>query len=90
MTSVTVRVSTETQERIRRISKDQQKSVSEVIAEAVRTYEDNLFWDAYDRSAAELRADSADSNAWREYKADMTAFDGTLQDGLKDDPWNNG
>jgi predicted transcriptional regulator len=40
MTSVTVRVSTEIQERIRRISKNQQKSVSDIIAEAVRTYED--------------------------------------------------
>lgn len=35
MTSVTVRVSTEIQERICRISENQQKSVSEVIAEAV-------------------------------------------------------
>ncbi len=87
MTSVTVRVSTEIQERIRRISENQQKSVSEVIAEAVRIYEDRLFWDAYGRSAAELHTDSS---AWREYKADMTAFDGTLQDGLKADLWNNG
>lgn len=62
MTSVTVRVSTEIQERICRISENQQKSVSEVIAEAVRIYEDNLFWDAYDRSASELHADSS---AWR-------------------------
>lgn len=87
MTSVTVRVSTEIQKRIRHIFENQQKSVSEVVTEAVRTYEDNLFWDAYDRSAAELRADS---NAWPEYKADMTAFEGTLQDGLKDDLWKNG
>jgi Arc/MetJ-type ribon-helix-helix transcriptional regulator len=86
MTSVTVRVSTETQDKIRRISRDQHKSVSDIIAEAVQHYEDTLFWDAYDRSAAELRADP---DAWDRYKEDMTAFDGTLQDGLKDDPWNN-
>ncbi len=84
MVSVTVRVSSETQERIRRISENQHRSVSEIIAAAIDSYEDTLFWDAYDRSTAELRADP---EAWAAYKKDMAAFDGTLQDGLKDDPW---
>lgn len=78
----TVRIDDSTHERLKSISSEDDVSITDLIARAVETLERNRFWRQYaqqlaDRSPEEIAEDQEELEAW----------DGTLMDGLENEPY---
>jgi hypothetical protein len=56
--------------------------MTDVLDDAVETYERRMFLEGLNRDFAALRADR---NAWNQELAERADWDATLADGLKDD-----
>ena len=83
--SVSVRVDRTTYERARRLAAEENQSITEVIAEAMKVAEERRFWRAYQEALARLRNDA---QAWASYAEESTELEGTLADGLEpDEDW---
>ena len=84
--SVSVRVDRGTYERVRRLAEQDDRSITEVIAEAVKEAEERRFWREYRDGVARLKADP---DAWASYEAESRELEGTLADGLEpDEDWS--
>jgi hypothetical protein len=84
--SVSVRLDSPTYERVRRLAKQQDVSISRAIARAVEVAEREAFWRAYHEDLARLKNDPA---AWAAYEAETRELEGTLADGLEpDEDWS--
>ena len=82
MVSTSVRIDEKTLATVRELSKSEQKSIGQVIAEAVKRYEDEKFWKEMHEGFARLRADTA---AWDEYQHDLAQWETLSNDGLEDE-----
>ena len=83
--SVSVRVDRGTYERARRLAEEGDRSITEVIAEAVKEAEERRFWREYQDGMARLKADP---KAWASYVEEGRELEGTLADGLEaDEDW---
>lgn len=80
MTATTVRIDSETRNRLAKIAKAQNRSMTQIAAEAVAKYEDELFWAKAREGYERLNADPEDRAA---YDAEMALWDTALSDGLE-------
>ncbi len=78
----TVRVEPKLHAILRALSAAEQRSISQVIEEAVDRYQKENFWQAMHDGFARLRADPV---AWREYQADAALWESAIGDGLDDE-----
>ena len=78
----TVRVEPKLHATLRALAKDEQRSISQVIADAVDRYQNEKFWQAMHEGFARLRADPV---AWRAYQEEAALWDSASGDGLEDE-----
>ncbi len=78
----TVRVEPKLHATLRALSDAEQRSISQVIEEAIDRYQKEKFWKAMHEGFARLRADPA---AWNEYQAEAALWDSVSGDGLEDE-----
>jgi predicted transcriptional regulator len=77
--STTVRVDTDTRNRINALAQAAGISSSELLARALAAYEERTFWSAFEAAAADLRADP---EAWAKEQDERAAWDQAVGDGL--------
>jgi predicted transcriptional regulator len=83
--SVSVRVDRGTYDRVRRLAAEDDRSITEVIAAAVKEAEERRFWRAYQEGLARLKADP---KAWAGWVEESRELEGTLGDGIEpDEDW---
>ena len=78
----TVRIEPTLHDKLRALSAAEQRSISQVIEEAIDRYEKDKFWTAMHEGFAQLRADP---EAWGEYQDEAALWDSVSGDGLKDE-----
>jgi hypothetical protein len=66
---------------LRALSEAEQRSMSQVIEDAVDRYQKAKFWQAMHDGFVRLRADP---EAWSEYQAEANLWDSASNDGLED------
>ena len=84
MAMTTVKISTETRDKLANLAAARKRPMSEVLAEIVERERRRAFLEEANAAYARLRADP---EAWADYQAEIRSMEGTLMDGLKDDPW---
>lgn len=82
MAATSVRVDPHTHSLLRELSEQEQKSIGQVVSEAVETYRKDKFWrelhEDYDRL-------NADPEAWQDYQDELALWDSTSNDGLEEE-----
>ena len=78
----TVRVGPKLHATLRPLAEAEQRSISQVIADAVDRYQKEKFWQAMHEGFARLRADPV---AWSEYQDEAALWDSASGDGLEDE-----
>ena len=78
----TVRVEPKLHATLRALALAEQRSISQVIEEAIDRYQTDAFWRAMHDGFARLRADPA---AWRDYQDEAALWDTASGDGLEDE-----
>lgn len=82
--SVTIRIPEAAHAVARRLAESGNRSIGDIIAEALTRYEEEQWWADVHASYARLRADPAAS---AEYDAEMALWDTALLDGLDEWPY---
>lgn len=82
--STTIRVSRDTRARLAKLAEQAGTPMTAIVDQAVDRLERHRFFEELNRQVAALRADPV---AWAEYEAERAEWDGTLMDGLRDDPY---
>lgn len=80
--TTTVRVTRETQAKLRAISEESGASIQEIIDEAVEAYRRRRIHEQANESYAALRQNP---ERWQEYTDEFEAWDATLMDGLEEE-----
>ena len=80
--TTTIRVSTETHQRLSELAQQLDLPLQEATARAVRLLADQIFWQQTNAAYTALRADKAAS---AEFDGEVAAWDATLLDGLEDE-----
>lgn len=80
-TTTTIRVSTETHQRLTILAQKLNMPLQEATARAVSLLADQLFWQESNAAYSALRDDPVASAA---FDAEISAWDATLPDGLED------
>ncbi len=83
MGTATIRVQTKTRDRLQQLAEARKQSISTIVEEAVSQYDDATFWAEYQEKIETVRADPAH---WSALRDDIKVFEGTLLDGLHDEP----
>jgi len=78
----TVRVEPKLHTTLRALSNAEQRSISQVIEDAIDRYQKENFWKAMHEGFSRLRADPA---AWSEYQDEAALWDSAVGDGLEDE-----
>lgn len=81
--STSIRVSQETHEKLKELAANEHQALGDMIDRLMDTYQQQAFRRAVHESFRGLREDPAEREA---YLIDMAAWDGTLMDGLEDEP----
>src|SRR5205814_1999129 len=84
MESRTIRVSKKTLEAIRELAEKSETTMTAIVEAAVREYEIKKYWEEYYADYAALKANP---ESWAEFQAELSEWDCTLADGLKDLPY---
>jgi len=84
MTSTTVKLPKEAHGTLARLAADRNEPMSRVLVGLIERERRERFFDAADAAYDRLRADPA---GWADYQAEIRSLEGTLMDGLEDDPW---
>jgi predicted transcriptional regulator len=84
MDSYTIRVNKKTLDAIKELAEKAETTMTAIVEAAVREYEIKKYWEEYYADYAALRADP---QAWAEFQAELSEWDCTLMDGLKDLPY---
>lgn len=83
MATTTVRIDSKTRSSLAKMAKAQNRSMTQIAAEAVAKYEDDLFWAKAREGYERMNADPEDRAA---YDAEMALWDTALGDGLEGVP----
>ena len=78
----TVRVKPKVHATLRALSDAEQRSIGQVIEDAVDRYQKEKFWKAMHEGFARLRADPV---TWSEYQVEAALWDSVIGDGLEDE-----
>ena len=84
MAAVTVKLPVEAHAKLAELAAARKRSMGDVLADLIEREQRRAFLQAANEDIARLRADPA---AWADYQAEVRSMDGTLMDGLEDDPW---
>ena len=84
MATVTVKIPSDAHAKLGSFAAADKRPMGEILADLIEGERRRRFWEEYDRSIARLRADP---EAWADYQAEIRSMEGTLMDGLEDDPW---
>jgi predicted transcriptional regulator len=84
MSTVTIRIADETHATLRQLAREQGRTIAQVANEAIDQYAREQFLAGLNEDYARLQADPA---AWADWQAELKSLEGTLMDGLEDDPW---
>ncbi|MFI5003579.1 MAG: hypothetical protein ACHQE6_01065 [Solirubrobacterales bacterium] len=79
--TATIRVQPETRERLKRLSRSRGLSTPDLLESLVRRAEDDQLLAEHEAALDRVMADPTQAEA---YRSELSAWDGTLQDGLKD------
>lgn len=79
MATTSVRVDPATHAMLRDISQQEEKSIGQVVTEAVEHYRKDKFWRELEEDYARL---NADPDAWQDYQNELALWDSTSNDGL--------
>jgi hypothetical protein len=79
--TLTIRISRSTHDLLRELARRSDRSMVQLVDEAVRDYQRKRFWDDYQASYTALKADS---RAWAEYQEEVGAWEATIADGLEE------
>lgn len=82
MPGSSVRVENATIVKLRAISKNEKRPISQIVTDLVKKYEKDKFWREMHESFARLREDPV---AWKEYQDELTLWDSTTGDGLENE-----
>ncbi len=85
MASTTVRVSEPSHVLLRALAERCQKSMQQVIAEALEAYHKQLFWTQANHEFEHIRNDP---EAWQEEQEEQRLWDQTVGDGLDEEDWS--
>jgi hypothetical protein len=80
-TTTTIRVRTETRERLKRLSRHRGVSTPDFLDSLVRQAEDDQLLADHEAAMDRIMADPGQAES---YRAELSAWDGALRDGLKD------
>jgi hypothetical protein len=83
MESVTIRVSRSTHEILRALAAKGGATITAVVDEAARELQRKRFWEDFNATCAELKADPV---AWAELQREDAAWEKTSADGLEEQP----
>lgn len=81
--ATTVRVDEKLHRILREISEREQRSIGDVMTEAIEQYRRAKFWEQVRLDYERLRADP---EAWSEYQKEIAAWDALSDDGLGPEP----
>lgn len=84
MASTTVKLSQEARESLAELAAERHQPMSDVLADIIESERRRAFLEGLNEDFARLRADP---EAWADYWAEFESMEGTLMDGLRDDPW---
>lgn len=84
MASTTVKLPKDAHGALVELAESQGKPMSQLVADLIERERRRAFLEGLNADFARLRTDSA---AWVDYQAEITSMEGTLMDGLADDPW---
>jgi hypothetical protein len=79
--TATIRVRSDTRERLKRLGRDRGLSTPDLLDSLVRDAEDDRLLVEHQVAMDRVMADPAQAAS---YRSELSAWDGTLQDGLKD------
>lgn len=82
MTSTSIRVPNETLAALRELSEDEQTSIGQIVANAVKQYRKDKFWKEMHEGFSKLREDP---QAWQEYQDELAEWETLNGDGLQDE-----
>ena len=82
MTATTIKVSTETRDRINALAAEQGLTAGSLIEKVLQDY---LWRQQVETAKQQMR--SAPKEVWDEYLEEFHTMDASLADGLEDDPW---
>ena len=85
MTAATVKIPRESHAALAALAAESKRPMGEVLASLIERERRRRFLEGANRDFARLRADP---EAWADYRAEHLAMEGTLMDGLEDDPWS--
>ena len=83
MNTATIRIQTKTRDRLQRLVEARKQPISTIVEDAVSQYDDATFWADYQQKIAAIRADP---DEWTALRDEVSVFEGTLLDGLHDEP----
>lgn len=78
-----MRVRPETHKRLQKLARETNRSLPDVLDEAISQYERNTFFEGLNEDFRKLREDS---HAWREEQSERKDWEITLGDDLHDEP----
>lgn len=84
MGTVTVKLPTAAHKTLSEFAAADKRSMGEVLADLIDREEGRRFFEAAEAGYARLRADP---EAWADYQAELRSMEGSLMDGLEEDPW---
>ncbi len=84
MGNTTIRIPDATHAALQQLAREQGRTIGQVVTDAVDHYARAQFLAGLNEDYARLRADPA---AWADWQAELSSLDGTLLDGIADDPW---
>lgn len=84
MGTTTIRIPAASHATLRQLADDEGRTIGQVVNDAIDRYAREQFLEGLNRDYARLQADPV---AWNDWQAELTSLDGTLLDGLEDDPW---
>jgi predicted DNA-binding protein len=78
-----VRIPSATHLKLQEISRQDGRTMGEIVTELVEKYEKERFWDEVEASVARLKADPV---AWQDYQDEIALLEGGSMDGLEAEP----
>ena len=80
----TVKIPTEAHAMLAELAAAQKRPMGALLTDLIERERRRVFLEGLNADFARLRADPA---AWTDYQAEVTSMEGTMMDGLEDDPW---